>query len=110
MALILFGVYVLIVSRVRISPRRGLKGKGARIAGASYMICGTGFITFIGMFIVDVIRGFGLPFGAAIVCSGVLQLATYFLVPTILMQFYGNAFSGSHHRRSDFHTSSDNAP
>jgi hypothetical protein len=102
MALILIGIYALVREKVRISPRCGLMGKGARIAGAFYMILGVGFITFFGFGIVAATKSIGLPFGAAVAASGVLQAATFFLVPLILMRVYGNAFGRHRHRKEGF--------
>jgi hypothetical protein len=94
----LVGIYVLIVDKVRISPERGLSGKGARIAGL-YMILRVGFITVFGTSIVAATRALDLPFGAAVALSGVLQMATFFLVPLILIRIYGNPFRPRHRRR-----------
>jgi hypothetical protein len=97
MALILIGIYVLIVNKVRVSPHCGLRGKGARVAGALYMVLGVGFITFLGVGIVGTTKALGWPFGAAVVCSGLLQIATFFLIPIMLVRVFGNSFGRHHH-------------
>jgi hypothetical protein len=61
------------------------------------MIVGVGFITVFGTAIAAAIRALDLPFGATVALSGVLQIATFFLVPLILMRIYGNSF-GTRHR------------
>jgi hypothetical protein len=101
MALILFGMYVLVADKVRISPHCGLRGKGARLAGALYMVLGVGFLTVFNAAIIALHEALELPFGAAVALSGVLQIATFFLVPLILVRIYGNAFARRLHRRSE---------
>jgi hypothetical protein len=97
MALILIGIYVLVVGKVRISPHCGVRGKGARLAGALYMILGVGFITFLGVGIVGATKALGWPFSAAVACSGLLQIATFFLIPIILARVFGNSFGRRQH-------------
>lgn len=60
-----------------------------------------GFITVFNTAIMTVSEALELPFGAAAAPGGVLQIATFFLVPLILARIYGNTFARCLHRRSE---------
>jgi hypothetical protein len=61
MILIIFGIYALIAAKLQISRHYGLKGTGARIAGAVCFAFGLGFFTLFSVPIFAVTRSAGLP-------------------------------------------------
>ena len=93
MLLILFGIYAFVVARFQISRHYGLKGKGARIAGAVCFAFGIGYSAVLGASIFLAARALGLPDVGAATVSGVLQLAIFIAILVILVRIYGNAYS-----------------
>ena len=95
MILIIFGIYALIAAKLQISRHYGLRGKGARIAGAVCIAFGLGFFTLFSVPIFAVTRAAGLPDGAAAAITAGLQIVAFVLVLVILVRIYGNAYAKS---------------
>jgi hypothetical protein len=93
MILIIFGIYALITAKLQISRHCGLKGAGARIAGAVCIAFGVGFFALFSLPIFSITRAAGLPDGAAAAISAVLQLLAFVAVLVVLVRIYGNAYA-----------------
>jgi hypothetical protein len=93
MILIIFGIYALIAAKLQISRRYGLKGRGARIAGAVCIAFGLGFFTLFAVPIFAITRAFGWPDGGAAAISFLLQVVAFVIVLIILVRIYGNAYA-----------------
>jgi hypothetical protein len=95
MILIIFGIYALIAGKLQISRHYGLKGKGARIAGAVCVAFGLGFFALFSVPIFLMTRAAGLPDGAAAAIGVALQIAAFVAILVILVRIYGNAYAKS---------------
>jgi hypothetical protein len=95
MILIIFGIYALIAAKLQISRHYGLKGKGARIAGAVCVAFGLGFFALFSVPIFLMTRAAGLPDGAAAAIGVALQIAAFVAILIILVRIYGNAYAKS---------------
>ena len=95
MILIIFGIYALIAAKLQISRHYGLKGAGARIAGAVCIAFGLGFFALFSVPIFAITRGAGLPDGAAAGISVALQILAFIAILVVLVRIYGNAFAKS---------------
>ena len=95
MILIIFGIYALIVAKLQISRHYGLKGTGARIAGAVCIAFGLGFFALFSVPIFALTRAAGLPDGGAAAISILLQIVAFIIVLVILVRIYGNAYAKS---------------
>jgi hypothetical protein len=93
MILIIFGIYALVVAKLQISRHYGLKGKGARIAGAVCVAFGLGFFALFSVPIFLMTRAAGLPDGAAAAIGVALQIAAFVAILVILVRIYGNAYA-----------------
>jgi hypothetical protein len=95
MILIIFGIYALIAAKLQISRHYGLKGKGARIAGAVCVAFGLGFFALFSVPIFLMTRAAGLPDGAAAAIGVALRIAAFVAILVILVHIYGNAYAKS---------------
>jgi hypothetical protein len=93
MILIIFGIYALIAAKLQISRHYGLKGKGARIAGAVCIVFGLGFFTLFSIPVFAATRAAGLPDGAGAAINAVLQIVAFVAILIVLVRVYGNAFA-----------------
>ena len=93
MILIIFGIYALIAAKLQISRHYGLKGKGARIAGAVCITFGLGFFAVFSVPIFLATRAAGLPDGAAAGVGVALQIVAFVAILVILVRIYGNAYA-----------------
>ena len=95
MILVMFGIYALIAAKLQISRHYGLKGSGARIAGAVCIAFGLGFFAFASIPIFALTRAAGLPDGGAAAISFLLQIVAFIIVLVVLVRIYGNAYAKS---------------
>jgi hypothetical protein len=93
MILIIFGIYALIAAKLQISRHYGLKGTGARIAGAVCVAFGLGFFALFSIPIFALTRAAGLPDGGAAAIAVLLQIVTFIIVLVVLVRIYGNAYA-----------------
>jgi hypothetical protein len=93
MILITFGIYALIAAKLQVSRHYGLKGRGARIAGAVCIAFGLGFFALFAVPIFDITRALGWPDGAAAGISFLLQVVAFVIVLVVLVRIYGTAYA-----------------
>jgi hypothetical protein len=95
MILLIFGIYVMTIGRIQISRHYGLKGKGARVAGAVCIAFSLGFFTLLNVPIMAISNTLGLGQSAAMVLGVIAQFIVLFAILFMLIRIYGNAFAGT---------------
>jgi hypothetical protein len=93
MILILFGLYALIAAKLQISRHYGLKGTGARVAGAVCIAFGVGIFALLSVPLMLAAQRLGMGDAGAAGLGVAVQIVAFVLVLVILVRIYGNAYA-----------------
>lgn len=90
--MLLVGSFALITGRLRIAPRWGLIGAGARIAGCIYILGCAALTRTAIQLCVKPLASLGMGFSGVVICVDVVECFLILAVMALLMLHYGNSY------------------
>jgi len=92
---LIVGLVVLALGKLRVTRHHGLKGNGARIAGAIWTVYGLGYFFVLGNYILKLMKWIGLDNSQQLAVSVFWGLFIIMIVYFLVIYIYGNAYAKS---------------